>query len=547
MSARGEGALAIVLHTHMPYVEGFGTWPFGEEWLWEALAGSYLPLLDLLDEGAPLTLSLTPVLCDQLEVPGLAERFYGFVEEVRRDTHAQDAAGMRAGGHEALAAELERAWSDYEGARENLRRRGGDVLGALAPHAAWTSAATHAILPLLATEAGVREQVRSGVRSHLRRFGEAWRGGFWLPECAHEQALEPVLREAGARAVCVELTARLGLGAPGHLQPLLAGSGLLLVPVDRAHDVARLERRGLPGGGRLPRLPPPHRPSPQPLAQRRRGLRPRRGAGPGETARGGLRRAHPRAARARRQRRCPAAGWSSARSTRSCSATGGMRASPGCGRSSRSAPPRVSSCCASTTRSSVASRRRYPRRRTGPAGSWGAGGDLSTWSGPQVAAHAFAARAAELDVLAAAEAAGPAAIRELMALQASDWPFMVTRGMAVPYALERIDGHARALQEALSDGDARLAAAGFATSPSMSTRLPSSSRSSGSLPAHRARLLAHADHARRHAPQDRVLGEGPRHHGARADDRVVADRSRRAGCRRRSRSTRCDPTSTSRL
>ena len=33
----------------MPYVEGFGTWPFGEEWLWEAIAGSYLPLLDVLD------------------------------------------------------------------------------------------------------------------------------------------------------------------------------------------------------------------------------------------------------------------------------------------------------------------------------------------------------------------------------------------------------------------------------------------------------------------------------------------------------------------
>ena len=25
------GRLAIVLHSHMPYVEGFGTWPFGEE------------------------------------------------------------------------------------------------------------------------------------------------------------------------------------------------------------------------------------------------------------------------------------------------------------------------------------------------------------------------------------------------------------------------------------------------------------------------------------------------------------------------------------
>ena len=41
---RADGALAIVLHTHMPYVEGYGTWPFGEEWLWEAMAGCYLPL-----------------------------------------------------------------------------------------------------------------------------------------------------------------------------------------------------------------------------------------------------------------------------------------------------------------------------------------------------------------------------------------------------------------------------------------------------------------------------------------------------------------------
>ena len=35
---RPRGELAIVLHSHMPYVEGFGTWPFGEEWLWEAVA-----------------------------------------------------------------------------------------------------------------------------------------------------------------------------------------------------------------------------------------------------------------------------------------------------------------------------------------------------------------------------------------------------------------------------------------------------------------------------------------------------------------------------
>ena len=66
-----SGELALVLHTHMPYVEGFGTWPFGEEWLFEAMATSYLPVLDVLRQGAPITLSLTPVLCDQLQAPGV--------------------------------------------------------------------------------------------------------------------------------------------------------------------------------------------------------------------------------------------------------------------------------------------------------------------------------------------------------------------------------------------------------------------------------------------------------------------------------------------
>jgi 1,4-alpha-glucan branching enzyme len=451
VSARGEGALVIVLHTHMPYVEGFGTWPFGEEWLWEALAGSYLPLLEILDEGAPLTLSLTPVLCDQLEVPGLAERFYRFVDEVRRDTHAEDAAGLRAGGHESLAAEVERAWGDYEQARTRLSDRRGELLAALAPHAAWTSAATHAVLPLLATEAGIREQVRSGVRSHLRRFGGDWRGGFWLPECAHEPGLEVVLREAGARAVCVELTGRLGLGSAAHLRPLLADSGLVLVPVDRQTMALVWSEDGYPAAGayRDYHHHTVHHHNPW--------------GNDGEAydhdAAMALTSVHARdfVARTRERLRGDGAGlpggglvvcaldtellghwwyegiaWLRA-VVAECEAQGVelLRLDDALERY-EPAPP--------------------PDGLEWPASSWGAGGDLSTWSGPQVAAHAFAARAAELDVLAAGEAAGPAAIRELMALQASDWPFMVTRGLAAPYALQRIEGHARALQEALAEG-----------------------------------------------------------------------------------------------
>ena len=86
--------------------------------------------------------------------------------------------------------------------------------------------------------------------------------------------------------------------------------------------------------------------------------------------------------------------------------------------------------------------------------TWGAGGDLSTWSGPAVAEIAFSTRAAELEVLRAGPRAGAAAVRELLALQASDWAFMVSRGLAVPYAHERFAGHRRALAGALAAGSA---------------------------------------------------------------------------------------------
>src|SRR5438477_409575 len=97
-----EGRLAVVLHSHMPYVEGFGTWPFGEEWLWEAIATCYLPLLELLEEGAPVTLSITPVLADQLEAPDVGERFLAFLGDVRARTHVLDVEGLRAGGEHGL-------------------------------------------------------------------------------------------------------------------------------------------------------------------------------------------------------------------------------------------------------------------------------------------------------------------------------------------------------------------------------------------------------------------------------------------------------------
>ena len=168
MSAE-RGALALVLHTHMPYVEGFGTWPFGEEWLWEAIARRYLPLLDLLDGGAPLTLSLTPVLVRPARgARRRAERFLASCATCAARPTRTTRRGCATAGDDELADELERPAVTTRGAAERFEALGGDLLGALAPHAAWTSAATHAVLPLLATDAGVRLQVGPGSRPIAR-------------------------------------------------------------------------------------------------------------------------------------------------------------------------------------------------------------------------------------------------------------------------------------------------------------------------------------------------------------------------------------------
>ncbi len=81
------GAFSFVLHSHLPYVRRAGRWPHGEEMLLEAMAETYIPLLDalyeLLEEGYKprLTIGLTPILLEQLRSPDVWEHFESYVEE----------------------------------------------------------------------------------------------------------------------------------------------------------------------------------------------------------------------------------------------------------------------------------------------------------------------------------------------------------------------------------------------------------------------------------------------------------------------------------
>jgi len=441
---RRPGELAIVLHTHMPYVEGFGTWPFGEEWLWEAIATSYLPLLEVLGS-APLTLSLTPVLADQLEAPGALARCLRFLREVRPASHALDRRSLAGRGDRGLLAALERSEARYAWAAnrlEDLRRNGPGLLGALGEHATWTSSATHAVLPLLASDAGIALQVATGVRSHRRRFctGREWAGGFWLPECAHTAWLEPLLEQAGVRASCVELTGRFGRADRRHLQPLRSAAGPLLWPIDRAVIDLVWGAEGYPSR-------PAYRDHRR-LTERHHRL----WAGDG--------RAYDPAA-AGRQLRADARDFVARVSGRV--AGGGVCVcaldTELLGHWWHEGVDWLAAVIEEAERAGLAlvaldqaSEHHAPAPAPEPpaVSSWGEGGDLRTWSGPSVAELAWLARSAELRVLRA-EAPVPArALRELLALQSSDWAFLAHRNWAGSYPWERARGHARALERALA-------------------------------------------------------------------------------------------------
>jgi 1,4-alpha-glucan branching enzyme len=449
MSPR-RGELALVLHTHMPLVVGYGTWPFGEEWLWEAVATSYVPLLGVLGR-APITLSITPVLADQLERPEATERCLRFLTEVRPESHRRDIAGYAAEGHSELVAELDRSQSEYAEAARRLAALRGGLLNALGEHATWTSAATHAVLPLLASDTAISLQVQTGVASHRRRFG-AWAGGFWLPECAHAPWLHEPLEAAGVRATCVELTGRFGLRDGRHLRPLATDDGPVLWPLDRWAMELVWSATGYPSA-------PAYR-NYHGLTEHHHRLWRNDGDAYDAVEARRLAAEHARDFVARVCERVRQGGvcvcaldtellghwWYEG--PRWLAAVVDEAAAQG---------------LALTTLDDALSRVEPVRApRDLGVSSWGEGGDLRTWSGPAVADLAWRARTAELEVLAASARPSERALRELLALQSSDWAFLAHRDLAGPYPRERAAGHALALAHALRADDGAGGAGGLA-------------------------------------------------------------------------------------
>jgi 1,4-alpha-glucan branching enzyme len=249
------GYFSLVLHTHMPYVRKNGAWPVGEDWLFQAMSETYIPLLGMLaqmeneDISSCLGITMTPVLCEQLADRYIQDRFIEHLKVMAEHTmdDIKDFEYLCDDKRKALA---EAYFEEYRRKLLAFAAIDGDLLGALASFEQEglveiiASSATHAFLPGLADERSMRTQVLLGLETHRRRFGVN-PSGFWIPECAYRDGLEDLLQSEGVRYILVDPTALSGLPStcPYHV-----GSSRVAAVArsERAHRNAWDDRTGYP-------------------------------------------------------------------------------------------------------------------------------------------------------------------------------------------------------------------------------------------------------------------------------------------------------------
>ncbi|MCK4841896.1 MAG: DUF1957 domain-containing protein [Methylococcales bacterium] len=204
-----KGFLSIILHAHLPYVrhpeyENF----FEENWLFEAMTECYIPLINALDRlqadkvDYRLTLSLSPTLISMLGDDLLQTRYQNHLAKQIELAEKEIVRTRGQTEYHKLARLYRRYFLDAEKVYKHYQ---GDLISAFKKHHAAgnleiiTTAATHAFLPLLKlSETAVRQQIRLGIETFKASLG-FFPTGFWLPECGYYKGLEKILADEGVK------------------------------------------------------------------------------------------------------------------------------------------------------------------------------------------------------------------------------------------------------------------------------------------------------------------------------------------------------------
>ncbi|WP_257345870.1 1,4-alpha-glucan branching protein domain-containing protein [Pseudalkalibacillus decolorationis] len=239
-----KGYFAFVLHAHLPYVLHKESGALEERWLFEAITESYIPLIWGLEERASnhtqYTLSLSPPLLEMLADERLIDRYLQYIDNTF-DLIEKESSYVSSHEESEVVSFYKKR---YQRIKQTFLEWNGNLIAAFRFYVeknkleCLTSSATHAFLPYLLTEQGIRLQIQFGIQCFEHHFGFK-PDGFWLPECAFTPGIDKVLYEEGVRYTFVDEGTIRGLDpTPKNCHvPTFSPHGIVLFP--RHNEVSR--------------------------------------------------------------------------------------------------------------------------------------------------------------------------------------------------------------------------------------------------------------------------------------------------------------------
>jgi 1,4-alpha-glucan branching enzyme len=196
------GEFCLVLHAHLPWVLNHGIWPHGTNWVYEAAAETYIPILmecdKLMAEGyAPkFTIDITPVLCEMLANEKFKEGFIeycdGKVSGAQADLEEFKNRGDIPKIEQTNFINMANFWIEFYTRTKRyfivtLNKEilsGFKKLQDMGHIDITTCAATHGYAPLLSKESSIHGQFKTAVNNYKKHFGIEPMGT-WIAECAY--------------------------------------------------------------------------------------------------------------------------------------------------------------------------------------------------------------------------------------------------------------------------------------------------------------------------------------------------------------------------
>ena len=210
-----KGYVCFILHAHLPFVYHPESEDYLEEqWLFEAISETYLPLLrnlkKLEDEGVKfrLTMSMTPPLLSMLDNSLLQKRYKKYVNKHIELSKKELVRNKDNPTLLNLAKYYLDRYSDdlrlFRDIYNNNIIQGFKHFQDAGFLEIITCGATHGYFPILyVNEKTVKAQIAIGVQTYEKYFKKKPRG-IWLPECGYVPEADKYLKEFGIEYIITE-------------------------------------------------------------------------------------------------------------------------------------------------------------------------------------------------------------------------------------------------------------------------------------------------------------------------------------------------------